>query len=98
MFNRCGSSRDSAINSPQRTAAQEALEQAGTVIRADNGFVIVNAPLDENTDSPASQTTTVMGKKGKKKKKWPGMNYEVDLPKQHVGMYFRWKRMTKLTD
>ncbi len=29
-----------------------------------------------------------MGKKGKKKKKWPGMNHEVDIPKSHIGQYW----------
>ena len=75
------------ISTPQKTGSRQILELPGTVIRADNGFVIVNQPLDESLDCPASQTSTSMGKKGKKKKKWPGLNYEIDVPKLHVGTF-----------
>ena len=52
---------------------------------AENDFVIVNASPEEDTavDSPSAESIT-MAKKGKKKKKWPGMNYEVDVPTDHV--------------
>ncbi len=60
-------------------------------------MLVTRTAEDTGIDSPTDvvdSSEETMAKKGKKRKKWPGLNHEVDLPKEHVGMFAAWKSST----